>query len=85
MRTQVENATALGDPVDQMLRVAASADHIKAKQRGERVHRLTARIVSELHAQGMLRCAQADAHVEIQRVVVDDLYGDVAVDLRGAL
>lgn len=78
-----EAAALALDPVEAVITAETKADHSKAKQRGERVAALAWCIASELDANGMLRGSAADARVQIQRIVAEDLYGNQAVDLQG--
>ncbi len=69
------------DPIATMLAHEESADHGKARQRGERVDNLAASLISEMHASGYLRGDHEDVRVSLVRILVDDLYGNQAVDL----
>ena len=68
------------DPVEHRLAVEAHADHERAQARGQRVREIANRIVSDLHAVGVLHDLDR-ARPVIYGALVDALYGNAAVDL----
>lgn len=70
------------DPVEALIAADERRDHSQARQRGELLASAVSRIVSELHATGLVRADRlGDVKVVIGSLLCDEFYRGRAVDV----
>jgi hypothetical protein len=78
----VDRLTPTPDPVEAQIAADTQADHAQARRRGVRIRDLANACVNALVAPGLLAPRHVnDARVALFSILVDDLYGSLAVDI----
>lgn len=67
--------------IDPIVAATESADHAKAKDRGQRVLLIANRVISELSAEGQLRNDPDDLRAILFHALADGIYGNAAIDV----
>ena len=80
MSFQSRSEYELGDPVYAELAAETARDHAAARERGERLVRLTTAVVDALVGDGLVATGD-DARVVIFSVLATGLYGNAAIDV----